>query len=223
MANRIPPAVLRRIQACLRLAQSANPNEAAVALRRAQALAEEHDVTISELPPDDIAEVRQRRRESVPKPHHVALVNTVRLAFGIEVVLDGDAWVWIGPAHRVAVADYAWHVLDRALKTARRRFLGTLRKGVRRATKIRRADAFCYGWVSGVFDQVREFGMSEEDRRAIDKALRLNYPKSTKRSVPYHVAGRRLMDAFARGEENGKTVRLYHGVDAARAPRRIEE
>lgn len=54
--------ILRKIKACLRLAASSNPNEAASALRQAQAMMRAHGITHAEALNVDMAEVDTRYR-----------------------------------------------------------------------------------------------------------------------------------------------------------------
>ena len=89
--------ILRKIKRCLALARSNNPNEAATALRQAQALMAKYGVTHEDVAISDVeSSIAQACSGKTPPTYIAMLANMVAGAFGVEVIYSShclfDTW-----------------------------------------------------------------------------------------------------------------------------------
>jgi hypothetical protein len=219
-------SILRKIKRCLALAKSSNPNEAATALRQAQALMAKHGVTSEDVVASDVNSHTASAGAGKTPPAHIAmLASMVASAFGVEVVYrashDWQRGKWQGKVEFYGVgsapeiAGYAFEVLGRQLKRDRNAFLSSLNKRLSRATKVRRGDLYAQGWVQEVSSQVVPHTQTEQESQAIAayKAKRWEEPLKTCK-VRDTASKARLHDygAFEQGVEDGKKVSFHQGV-----------
>ncbi|WP_407546527.1 DUF2786 domain-containing protein [Vibrio parahaemolyticus] len=165
--------VLNKIKKLLRLATSSNPNEAALALSRAQKLMQEHGIS-SNAP--ELAGVQDSMIDALstaqkPTKYFGVLAYTVATAFGCEFyfqpTLKNMQIVFIGHNERPEIAGYVFTVLERQLVKARKEFISGLSKRMKRSTKTKRADQFCDGWCTGVHRKVTAFALSETEQEQV--------------------------------------------------------
>lgn len=118
--------ILRKVKACLRLAASSNPNEAAAALRQAQAMMRAHGISHAEAMDVDEAEVGTRCRGAMPPVSICSLAQLVADGFGSRFIVcngadprvastvirfygcDGNAEVSAGAGSRTITTPAAW-------------------------------------------------------------------------------------------------------------------
>jgi len=169
--------ILRKIKACLALAQSDNPNEAAAALSRAQELMEKHGVSHDDVAISDVSScTADSGAGRVPPKHIVMLANMVARAFGVETVYrayyHGDRWrarfEFYGLDASPKVAAYTYEVLERQLTKSRTAYIGSLNKRLKRSTKVRRGDMYASGWVRAVANKVTSHCTTEAEAKAIE-------------------------------------------------------
>lgn len=118
--------VIRKIKACLALSKSANPGEAAAALRQARKLADQLGIDEGEVRQADVQEQGVTLLAQAVQAWEGALSNAVADAFGCELYLtkrhkDAEhldfsvkslvVFVGVAPAHELAA--YAFEVLWR--------------------------------------------------------------------------------------------------------------
>ncbi len=117
-------AITRRIQRLLALSESSNPNEAAIALNRAQQMMKEFDINI-----DDINFYKVEELD-VPVPSIIAITNilgsmsdAIKNAYGIYVCTAGSGRSRVlrlfGEHFRLVAAEYTITVLSRMIVEAR--------------------------------------------------------------------------------------------------------
>lgn len=121
--------ILDKVSKLLALSESANPNEAAIALARAQKLMKEHALSMSDISLSSIME----QREDVPtilrdKRLYVILASIVGSAFGISYVYNfyGNkikSVAFIGSKERVPSACYAFTIIARQVAIAKKLFV----------------------------------------------------------------------------------------------------
>lgn len=216
--------ILRKIKRCLALARSSNPNEAATALRQAQALMARHGVTSEDVAASDVGSHLSRAEAGKVPPAHVAmLANMVASAFGVEIVYspmhDGERWSgrveFYGIGTAPEIAGYAFEVLGRQLKRDRNAYLAGLNKRLKRATKVRRGDLYAKGWVRAVSSQVVPHSQTEQEAQAIaayqakrwEEPLETCNARNTANKARAHDYG-----ALAQGVADGKKVSFHQGV-----------
>lgn len=163
-----------KIKKLLRLAKSSNPHEAALALERAQKLMNEHNIRMDapELHGVNDETITSKLRAQTPPAHIAGLFQLVTSAFGCDGYFQPTFMnmevVFIGHDHRPKIAGYAFTVLERQLSIARKDFVASLSKRMKRANKTARADQFCEGWIVGVQRKVKALVLSDEELAQID-------------------------------------------------------
>ncbi|MBX3588816.1 MAG: DUF2786 domain-containing protein [Ramlibacter sp.] len=174
---------IKKIKKCLALSRSAEPHEAAAAMRQAQKLMQEFRVDDHELSMIDVREVSVRAASMAPNVWDVMLAAIVSDAFGCThfASISGaynDAgnyvrkreYVFIGVDAAADVAAYAYQVLGRQCSRSRLAHIQKQPKNCKPITKTARGDAFANGWVYGVRELVERFACGDQD-----KALLLAY------------------------------------------------
>lgn len=143
---------IRKVRACLRLSKSANPHEAARAMRQAQALMREHGLSEHDVETDpiDVATAKTRQQSQNAPGHVVVLANIIASAMACKAIF-GDARdvLFFGQGANPQIAAYTFDVLRRQMERQASAHVSRVRKAsVRRA----RTRAFGVGWVQAVVD-----------------------------------------------------------------------
>lgn len=225
--------VLEKIRKCLAMANDGrgSPEEAAVALRQAQALMAKHGVTVRDAAGSAVNTQDVRSKVSITKTTQweLALFAVVGKAFGCELLwlpsrtglpTDKGHYQFIGVAHNTEVAVYTVAVLLRQVMAARARFIAELPPYFSRGEKTKAGNGYCLGWVHSVHAVVHAFSDPDGSNKAAIEAYRerekLNGLKSAK-------ARKTEADAWSwqRGAVDGADAQLNRGVNdtAAIAPR----
>ena len=183
---------LDKIKKCLALSKSANANEAATALRQAQALMAKFNLTEAdvELQGYGFSQVDvpiQANKKKIPVVLST-LINIIEKAFGVQPIISYRIGVsdtsyrikYMGPKHRLEMAAYAHTVVYRAMEAAWRDHLKAhpYLRGERSART-----SFQIGWLYEVENKVDAIGFTEEEKAAM-KALEVaTYGKSLAKST----------------------------------------
>lgn len=176
---------LKKVKKCLALAKSSNEHESATALRQAQALMREYQLTDFEVSASDIKEVRVRAQSSCIVAWENRLVNRICGAFGTERFFDrqydeaGNLRTWyvfIGFPSSVEIAAYAYEILSRQCAKARREHVSK-QKRCKPATKTARGDAFAWGWVDRVARLIHAFAQPIENRQLLLSYVKHKHPE----------------------------------------------
>jgi hypothetical protein len=178
---------LSKIKKCLALAKSSNPHEAAAAMRQAQKLQAEHELTETDI---ELAEINQSacsaRTNSQPLWESL-LASIIASNFGVELIWSStwlsNGWrntkqtsvIFFGLGAAPQIAGYAWDVLSRQLAKARSAHIALQPKNCKPITRTARGDEFARGWVHGVSGQLK----SSAEQSAEKKLLLSNYQKAT--------------------------------------------
>ncbi|MEI7036466.1 DUF7168 domain-containing protein [Fulvimonas yonginensis] len=216
-------AILRKIKACLRLAASPNANEAAAALRQAQAMMAAHGISHAEAMDVGEAEVGTRCRGATLTQSLSFLVSVVADGFGAKPVIIrtwGKTVIrFYGVDGAAEVAAYAFTVLRRQMDADRLRHIARVRK---RANREARGETFALAWVSAIYHLFPKAELVEGKGKAIDDLMRLRHPNATTS------AGR---DLTSKGKTNdndaeagylaGKAAQLHRAMKGA-SPRALE-
>ncbi|WP_153117409.1 DUF2786 domain-containing protein [Rhodocyclus tenuis] len=229
--------IIAKIRKCLALSASANEHEAEAALRQARKLMEAHGVADLDI---QAAEAEERRTKAgataSPANWETALANKIAKAFGCQVIFsrrwDGRAlcivgeWVFIGCGAAPEVSQYAFAVLLRQAKRARADYIKTSLKRCKQATKTRRADLFCEGWVFAVSRTITAFAETDQQKRAIGAYLAKHYPALRDGDARDRNDGRKLSqreyDDAQAGLLSGRQAELNRGVSGGPAPLALE-
>lgn len=183
------PNILSKIKKCLRLAESGNPHEAATALLRAQEMMAKYGVEAAQLRETETSQftvergsVRSIATATKTKDWECYLLTKLGSVFGCDVLFKAGLsretikhlglpsqeqfaiYTFIGLGHDVEVCRYTAEVLLRSLKKQRTKFTKSAIGS--RATKTRKTDSYCWGWVKGCLTQVRSMKEVREDQAA---------------------------------------------------------
>lgn len=212
--------LLQKIRKLLALAKSSNPHEAAIAMRQAQKLMAELNINQVEV---EIGESKSKKSFANKTPRYIHLLAaTIKTAFGVEGYFEGGLKtqaVFYGQAERPEIASYCFDVLYRQLDKARAEFNATQSQKLKRATRINRADLFCEGWVTGVYQAVKAFApqLSEEEKGKLERYYQHLHNKHhfTDAAVrETKSTGRSSSDTAKQlGYQQGRQVELHHGVN----------
>lgn len=217
---------IAKIKKCLALSASGNEHEAEAALRQAQSLMQRFGVDEADLLAAGVSESLAKAGAARKPPNWEAhLAGKIAESFGCDVFFKasfrGNNWVFIGCGVSPEIAMYAFEVLFRQLKRQRSEHIKTNLKRCKSATKTRRADLFCTGWVVAVTKTINKFAGSEEQETRIAAYLAKTYsneiqtfePKN--RNQKANLSDRDFSD-LAAGHSNGKKAELNHGVDGVK-------
>lgn len=167
---------IRKIKHCLALAQSANENEAATALRQAQALMREYRLTEMDVKLSDVGEVESQffRVERLPTWERnlsgaVSQVFGCTALYGRQYCKEKDriiarvSFVGVTPAQHIAL--YAFEALLTKLKFARKQYVSAVRAGVHRSSYSAETagDHFALAWVNEVYGKLSALVPKGED------------------------------------------------------------
>lgn len=142
--------ILTKIQKCLNLSKSSNPNEAAQALKQAQALMRKHNIDAGVV--NDCSEIAASEKLQATKtknmPEWVAiLLSSIQQTFCVTAIISrqaGGHWERIqystqvqfyGDKSDVAIAEYAFNFLLRLLKRHRTNYYNKL-SGLHKPSKL---------------------------------------------------------------------------------------
>ena len=209
---------LDKIKKCLRLATSANPHEAAAAMRQAQALMQQHGIGQADVNMADVMECTAvAGSKKTPAKWEAQLANTVSRVYACKVIFAGGIGRWNFIGEMAEVAGYTMTVLLRQVRQSRRDFTLNKLKRCKLATKVRRADVFCEAWVYAVYEQVTAFAGAELSP-AIEQYLAHHYPDleqqkpRDRNDTSRRKAGVRATNDALHGLLAAADVRLNHGM-----------
>jgi len=167
---------IRKIKHCLALAQSANENEAATALRQAQALMREYRLTEMDVKLSDVGEVesavfRARRRPAwdqqlslaVAEAFNCTTLRRRKWSHPKHEVIECATFVGVSPAQNIAL--YAYEALLTKLTRARKEYCSGVRAGVHRSqySAETAGDHFALAWVWEVQSKLKALVPQADD------------------------------------------------------------
>lgn len=215
--------LLSKIKKLLALSKSSNPHEAAKALEMAQKLMAEHRIDQIDVEIMESSGKQTFARVRTPRYIHY-LMTIIRKAFGVEGYFSNENQgigevknhaVFFGTEERPQIASYCFDVLYRQLTEARKEFIATQSKRLKRRTLIARADTYCEGWAEGVYQVVQRFVMTEEETERLMQYEQKLKSRSNFSTGKIREAGTTRGGDTARlqGYYEGKKVKLNHGVN----------
>lgn len=211
--------VLDKIKKLLRLASSSNPNEAALALSRAQKLMQEHGIESDnpELSGVNDHVIDAISKAKTPTKYFGILAHSIAKAFGCEYYFQPTFTnmeiVFIGHEERPKVAGYVFSVLERQLNKARKEFIDGLSNRMKKQNKTKRADQFCEGWCIGVYQKIAAFALSEKEQQELISYKSKISDLSSCTAREAKGSGRAASVSKMQGYRAAKDVTLNHGVD----------
>ena len=154
---------IRKIKHCLALAQSANENEAATAMRQAQALMREYQLTETDVKLSDVGEVESSMSRATRRPiwdrqlsamvAQVFNCKTLRYQHWCKIKgrgVERATFVGVSPSQHIAL--YAYETLMTKLVHARGEYIASVRAGRHRSnySPATAGDHFAIAWVGEV-------------------------------------------------------------------------
>lgn len=212
---------LKKVKKLLDIAAraSSNPNEAATAMRQAEALIRNFQITATET--SGVAERAYLGRGAAVRFGLVGLHNVIAQLYGAEcysqiVAKNGAlryAYVFVSDKPgTLEICDYALLVLARQMDRDCRLHIKRVKKAANRGA---RGDAFCKGWVQGLRSALDLYSTDIVVSDAVKKHMEMLGAKAravaarTSKAVSYS-------DAHS-GFEKGKSAQLNKGVNQGRA------
>lgn len=214
-------AILRKVKACLRLAASSNPNEAAAALRQAQAMMRAHGITHAEAMDVDEADVNTRNRGLMPPVSICRLATLVADGFGARMIICAEQTFrgsatfirFYGTDGAAEIAAYAFTVLRRQLDASRLKHIARIRK---RGNRDARGEVFARAFVFAVAALFPAATVAEDKRLAVDQVFKQRYPNSTTGSGrDLTTRGKHTENDAVAGYVAGKSAKLARAVNGA--------
>ncbi len=211
-------AAIRKVLACLRLARSSNPNEAASALRQARALMEKYGLTEDDALASEIRECEAATgfRGGLIPQSLVALSVIVADCYRCESIINTNRWQgkttvqFFGGGADAEIAAYAYTVLQRQLRTAKAKHTARIRK---RANRERRGEEFASGWVYAIRSLLPSDRPKGELKHIIEKAISQRYGELQMcAGKQIGKIGRANENDFYHGHAAGKNAQLHQGV-----------
>ncbi len=217
---------LSKIKKCLALAKSGNPNEAATAMRQAQAMMAAHMISPDDVALSDVTMQECSTRTNSGPNWEVALASMVANAFGCDVIWTRDggrflgrrvvykrAVVFYGIASAPQVAGYAWDVLSRQCAKGRLAHIRNQPPRCKPITLTARGDQYAVGWVIGVRDKLERFANPEKEQLLIEQFAAVKWPGMQRTKAPDRAKGRNVTtNDLHTGLQHGRLASLNHGV-----------
>jgi len=208
--------LMRKIRACLRLSKSANENEAATALRQAQALMQRHGISPAEALAGGVSESTigcARRGQNLHKSL-LDLVYLIGRGFRCKSMLGTGRGcpvlvVFFGTGVDPKIAAYAFEVLRRQMDVSCRKHLSRVRL---RKNRDARGEAFRRGWVCALWQLFPAAEKSMELIEKLDAYKAARWDVLTDLETKDHNLARTEFGDFDAGLEAGRKARLHAGV-----------
>lgn len=207
--------VIRKIKRCLALSKSSNENEAATAMRQAQALMRDYRLTEMDVRLSDVGEVESEKYRTNRRPTWDRQLSAiVARAFGVRPldvrhwcksagrVVSRASFVGVTPAPQIAM--YAYEALLIKLSQARREYVSQVRAGKRRSgySPETAGDHFALAWVSAVHGKIHELVPRGEEDQALPQH------SSGRDLVAVEAQDKALIEQYLAGKEIGKARKV---------------
>lgn len=223
---------IKKIQKCLRLAKSANANEAATALRQAQKLMDEFDVDQVALDAAEAAEAFSGSgAKDRPARWEARLARVIGDVFACDIIfapawnrlkfeVEGR-WAFIGVGSHAEIASYAFDVLRRQAAKDRSAYIRGALKRCGPKAKTARADQFTEGWVIAVWHLAKALARTPAADAAVAAYTALHYPQTHSLVPRQRKANAASLRDRMNGFEEGQKAQLHHGVASPAAPAQL--
>lgn len=224
--------ILDKIKKCMALSKSANEHEAAAALRQAQALMKKHRISEDTVLASHASEAHATSGTTVKTTAwENGLANKVASIFGCTPVflveIKHHKWAFIGTGSNPEIAAYCFAVLLRQLKKARSAYIQAKLKRCKPATKTRRGDLYCRGWVVSAVMNIPGVTLAEDEAKAISHYMALNYGTGLSTSTGIQRTqgqfSQRDLHDMASGHADGKSANVSRAVGASGAQANLLE
>ncbi len=173
--------IIDKIHKCLRLSESGNPNEAAAALRQAQALMRKYEINEEDVRTSEIQEASAHSGGYFNPPYWaVALSELIAQAFECRAYIcrkedERPVFRFIGVDYSATIAAYTFTVLYRQLRRSRRRYMDDLGIEDNNTERLRQGNVFAQAWLFRIAKTVSEFIAKPNNEQAIEDYVKEHY------------------------------------------------
>jgi len=174
--------IIDKIYKCLRLSESGNPNEAALALRQATSMMKKYGISDAQIMAAEVTESATSAGTRFNPPFWaLALANLIAEAFQCRNLISRQygrcpEFRFIGLGFKAEVATYSYSVLQRYLFRAIEEFALTAENSTKdESEKQRRTEVFAQAWLFRVGRTVSEFIGENADKKVIDSYIQEKY------------------------------------------------
>lgn len=212
--------IIDKICKCLRLSESGNPNEAALALRQATGMMKKYGISDAQVLAADVTESVTQAGERYNPPFWVlALANLVADAFQCRNLISRQygrqaEFRFIGLGFKSEVATYSYTVLHRYLARAIEEFHLSVKDSCTQDKLVsqRRIEVFAQAWLFRVGRTVSEFIGDNTDKEVIDKYIQEKYGETCELTgEPMDTQDADYSDIMS-GMQAANEVELYRSV-----------
>jgi hypothetical protein len=170
--------ILRKIQKCLNLSKSSNPNEAAQALKQAKILMEKHNILPNNV--DTVAGNKINAYNAQTLPDYLNyLLKVIQRTFNtvplFQQSYNGSGYqlkiIFYGSQADIIISEYAWIYLSRLLTNTRNEFIKEKLNRCFKSNKTKKANEFAYGWVLGISSSLKELQITPDDEKHYSKVM----------------------------------------------------
>ena len=228
--------ILDKICKCFRLAESANPNEAASALRQAVRLMQKYDINEEQVQSYEsvFSQMNEAavKSSSCSKPAYwvIALSNLVAESFDCRVYISRQSqakpeFIFIGADKRPEVASYLYTILYRNLGRARVHFMKditidkTVEPGVEAVKeKRRRANIFAQAWLFRVSSKIEMFKNNQKNKvsQPVDDYVNDKYGAALDYQQDYEKSDTPDYDDIMVGMRAAESINLFRPLTESR-------
>ena len=220
--------IIDKIHKCLRLSESGNPNEAALALRQAQALMRKFDIREEDVLTAQVNEVSASSDGYYNPPYwSVALSELVAQAFDCRAFISRREeqrpyFRFIGVDYSASVAAYTFAVLFRQLRRARRAYINEL--GIEdKSESLRRGNVFAQAWLFRIAQTVAEFVSNPASQMAIDAYVKEHYGETEDFERDFTDPQSADYEVIVSGMHAARTVTLFRPVKEKQGIKKLQE
>ena len=212
--------IIDKICKCLRLSESGNPNEAALALRQATSMMKKYGISDTQVMAAEVTESATETGERFnPSFWALALANLVAEAFQCRNLISRQygrrpEFRFIGLGFKAEVATYSYVVLHRNLSRAIEEFTLSVKERSEKDAleEKRRVEVFAQAWLFRVGQTVSEFTGENTDEALIDEYIEEKYGKAVELAgEPVETQGADYDDILL-GMRAANEVQLFHSV-----------
>jgi len=188
-----------------------------MAIRQAHALMKKYGVSEYQVQIGHVCESQVQSNHTYTPPFwSLALSNVVADAFGCRAYISrkagqktGFRFIGIGPAAEISA--YAFNVLHRRLRQARRRFIRRLDLEDK-PEKTRRGDVFAQAWLFRISQLVTDFSGAEQNKAVVEQYVHRHYGVATEMQATAKTMGGPDYQDIVSGMQAAAGVSLFRPV-----------
>ncbi len=222
--------IIDKIYKCLRLSESGNPHEAALALRQASSMMKKYDISDAQVMAAEVTESATQAGERYNPPFWaLALANLVAEAFQCRNLISrqygkSPEFRFIGLGFKAEVATYSYTVLHRYLLRAIDEFDLSVQDNSAEnySEKQHRLGVFAQAWLFRVGRTVSEFIGDDADKEIIDEYIQEKYGDTAELAGEPMDTQSADYDDILSGMRAANEVELYRSVGQFIGPQLLQ-